>query len=556
MIHDKTKELRDMLKAGRTVVVGGAHNGLSAKLVEEAGFEAIWASGFEISASHGVPDANILTMAENLEAAKQMNAASRLPVVADCDNGYGNAINVIRTVEAYEGAGISAICIEDNVFPKRCSFYVGVRRDLSSIEEHAGKIKAAKETQRSESFMVIARTEALIAGWGMDEALKRADAYVKAGADAILIHSKKAEPDEIFEFARRFGSPVPLVAVPTIYKKTTVEDLAKAGFGMVIFANHGLRASIKAMRETLTHLRKAGYAASVDDRIVALEEVYQLIGVPKMKSDESAYLPAPGSKVKSIVIAAGHNTRLSPLTDDRPTCFLDIKGKTLLERAVASLNAVDIKDIAVVLGWKREAVSLPSIRTYENPAFEKTGELASLFAAEAEMNDRFVFLYGDILFDKAILDKLLKSPADIALVVDRSWDRSTPPNVENPRDFVVLADAPDASGRRILTSEEGFSIKQVGPDVTAGEAHGEFIGMAMFSENGVKLFKEAYKRAQKESRKGRFHSAQEFSKAAFTDLVQDLIDRGITVKAVDIYKGWMEIDTFDDYKRAWSQVKG
>src|SRR5687767_768190 len=122
----KAKKLRELMARPEPIVIVGAHNGLSAKIAEEAGFEGIWASGFEISASYGMPDANILTMAENLAAAKMANDATTLPVVADCDNGYGNAINVIRCVEEYERAGIAAICIEDNVFPKRCSFYAGV----------------------------------------------------------------------------------------------------------------------------------------------------------------------------------------------------------------------------------------------------------------------------------------------------------------------------------------------------------------------------------------------------------------------------------------------
>src|SRR5688572_3422854 len=159
-----------MARPGPIVIIG-AHNGISAKIGEEAGFDGLWASGFEISASYAVPDANILTMAESLSAAKMMNDAVKIPVVADCDNGFGNAINVIRCVEEYERTGIAGMCIEDNIFPKRCSFYAGVKRELPPVEEHAGKIRAAKAVQRDRDFVVIARTEALIAGWGMEEAL-------------------------------------------------------------------------------------------------------------------------------------------------------------------------------------------------------------------------------------------------------------------------------------------------------------------------------------------------------------------------------------------------
>src|SRR5262245_29386603 len=214
-MHSTASRLREALRENRPLLVTGAHSALSARLVERAGFDGVWASGFEISATFAIPDANILTMSENLEVAKAMVEAVSIPVVADCDNGYGNAVNVVRTVQEYEKAGIAAICIEDNIFPKRCSFYAGVKRELATVEEHAGKIRAAKDAQRSRDFVVIARTEALIAGWGMEEALKRARAYAEAGADAILIHSKAKTPDELWEFARHWQSDVPLVSVPT-----------------------------------------------------------------------------------------------------------------------------------------------------------------------------------------------------------------------------------------------------------------------------------------------------------------------------------------------------
>jgi phosphoenolpyruvate phosphomutase len=287
--------LRNLLNAGATVRAAGAHDGLSAILAREAGFDAIWASGFEISAAHGVPDANIITMSENVRAAELMVESAGIPVIADCDTGYGNAINVIHTVRAYERAGVSAICIEDNVFPKRCSFYVGVKRELVDPEEHAGKIRACIDTRRSEDFLIIARTEALIAGWGMDEALKRGRIYADSGADLVLVHSKSKEPQEVLEFARQWDRKTPLVCVPTTYSDTPYPVLAEAGYRVVIFANHGLRAAIKAMRATFARIHAEGYAGAADELIVTLPEVYELIGVPEMKKQESLYMPPSGS---------------------------------------------------------------------------------------------------------------------------------------------------------------------------------------------------------------------------------------------------------------------
>jgi len=181
---------RAVLLGGQGIVLAaGAHDALSAKLAEEAGFDAIWASGFGISAVQAVPDASILTLTETLDAVRRIVDAVGIPVIADCDNGYGNAINVLRTAAEFERAGAAGICIEDNEFPKRCSFYAGVRRDLVAVEEHARKVEAATAARRDPRFLVIARTEALIVGLGVDEALGRAHAYADAGADAIQVYT-------------------------------------------------------------------------------------------------------------------------------------------------------------------------------------------------------------------------------------------------------------------------------------------------------------------------------------------------------------------------------
>jgi len=192
---DKSAKLRELLEREGVIRLVGAHNALGARLIEKAGFEGVWASGLEISASYAVPDANIVSMSQYLDAARQMNEAVSIPIVSDCDTGYGNANNVIYMVKMFEAAGIAGVCIEDKKFPKDNSLLEGGRQNLASIEEFQGKIKAAKDTQESEDLVIIARLEALIAGWGQEEALKRAHAYTDAGADVILIHSRKNTPD-------------------------------------------------------------------------------------------------------------------------------------------------------------------------------------------------------------------------------------------------------------------------------------------------------------------------------------------------------------------------
>jgi phosphoenolpyruvate phosphomutase len=551
----KARKLRELMARPGPIVIIGAHNGLSGKIGEEAGFEGLWASGFEISASYAVPDANILTMAENLSVAQMMNNSTTIPVIADCDNGYGNAINVIRCVEEYERAGIAAICMEDNVFPKRCSFYAGVKRELSPVEEHAGKIRAAKATQRDPDFMVIARTEALIAGWGMEEALMRGRAYADAGADMVLIHSKSKDPDEVISFAKQWDRPnTPLVCVPTIYKGTTVDQLHAAGFKLIIFANHAIRSSIKAMTETLTTLKREMYTGSVEDKVVPLERVYQLVGVDKMKTEETSFMPSESPGVTAVILAAGQSQGLLPLTEELPKPMLDIKGKTILERQIDVLNACGIKDVAVVRGYKKDAIKLPNARFYDNDEFATTNEAFSLFRAAKELKGPFLFLYGDILFERSHLEKLLKSPADVSIVVDRAYgETGRPESNRGTPDLVVLKDAQE-SGYRFLGAEAPHQVAKVGRTIEPSAANGEFVGMAMFSAKGARTLTDCYQQLS-ETQKGNFHEADSLRHASFTDLVQELIDRGNEVRAIDVYKGWLEIDTFEDYRRAWALIK-
>jgi len=548
-------KLRELMRRPRIIKTVGAHDALSAKLIEEAGFDAIWASGFGISASlKCIPDGSFLTMTEQLEVTKNIVEAVSIPVIADCDTGFGNALNVMRTVQEYEKAGIAGICIEDNVFPKRCSFYAGVRRELVSIDEHAGKVRAAKSAQASPDFVVIARTEALIAGWGQDEALKRASAYADAGADAVLIHSKSPTFDELRAVSQQWSGRVPLVVVPTIFGSVTADELERHGFKIVIFANQVIRTSIKAMRDTLDVLKRESRAEAVADRMVSLQEVYDLVGVTKLEEDERKFLPVGTEKITAIIPAAGFEKQLLPLIQDKPKCLLDIKGKTILERQIAALNEVNIKDIAVVRGYQKEKIAFPNLRYYDNDRYEDTGELTSIFCAEQELKGRCLLLYSDIIFETGILLKLLKSPADITIVVDLAWaDQRTLPRPHFKPDLVLL-DNPPATGYRFVPPDGPNQLVKIGQHLDPERAHGEFIGLAMLSERGTDQFKSVYKRVAKNS-EAPFHEAPSLTKASLTDMLQELVDQGHDVSCLTIYKGWMEVDTFEDYQQAWADLK-
>ena len=288
----KAKDLRNRL-SGKNLVVGvGARDALEAKLIDEAGFDFIWSSGFAISASYGLPDASLITMTQFLDRARSINDAVSIPVVADCDTGFGNANNVIYAVGQFESAGIAGVSIEDKKFPKDTSLLPGGRQLLTSIEEFSGKVMAAVDARRDKDFVIIARTEALIAGWGQDEALNRAYHYEEAGADCIFIHSKSSTPDEIVEFARRWDGGAPLVIVPTSYPSLTEEKIRRTGkIKMVMYANHPLRAAVRAQERLLAEIKRAGGIHTVDDQMVPVSRIFELQGVYRMKEEEKKYLP-------------------------------------------------------------------------------------------------------------------------------------------------------------------------------------------------------------------------------------------------------------------------
>ncbi|MCG6914171.1 phosphoenolpyruvate mutase [bacterium BMS3Abin03] len=288
----KTKKFKQMLKSDQLEFIMEAHNGLSAKIVEEAGFKGIWGSGLAISAALGVRDNNEASWTQVLDVMEFMSDATSIPILLDADTGYGNFNNVRRLVKKLEQRNIAAMCIEDKLFPKTNSFINGEAQELAKIDEFSGKIKAAKDTQEDPDFCVVARIEAFIAGWGLDEALKRAEAYHKAGADALLVHSKKSTADDIFSFMKVWKDTCPVVIVPTMYYNTPVDDFDKCGVSLVIWANHLLRSSIKAMRQTAEQIFKERSLVSIEKEIVSVKEIFRLQNADELKNAEKIYLPS------------------------------------------------------------------------------------------------------------------------------------------------------------------------------------------------------------------------------------------------------------------------
>ena len=369
--------LGPLLRSGNLEFLCEAHNGLSAKVVEEAGFKGIWASGLCLSAQFGVRDNNEVSWTQVLEMVEFMADAVDLPILLDGDTGYGNFNNFRRLVKKLEQRGVAGVCIEDKLFPKTNSFIRSESQPLADVEEFCGRIRAGKDAQGGGDFQLVARVEALIAGWGMEEALRRAEAYHEAGADAILIHSKKHSGAEILEFARRWGGRAPLVIVPTTYFTTPTDAFREAGISVVIWANHLLRAGLGAMQRVAREIQEKESLVTVEEQVVPVREVFRIQGAGELLGAEQEYLPR-SKGLRGVVLAASRGSAFGDLTEDRPKAMIPVGGKPLVRHMIDALREVGIRKITVVRGFAPASFTFSDVDYVDNEAFETSGEIRSL----------------------------------------------------------------------------------------------------------------------------------------------------------------------------------
>ncbi len=426
--------LRALLDSPGLAFIMEAHSGLSAKVVEEAGFAGIWASGLSMSAMLGLRDSNEASWTQVLDQLEFMADATRLPILVDGDTGYGNFNNVRRLVRKLGERGIAGVCIEDKLFPKTNSF-IGDAQPLADVAEFCGRIRAGKDAQADDAFCLVARIEALISGHGMGEALRRAGAYHAAGADAVLIHSKKAHAGEITEFMGHWGGRCPVVIVPTMYHATPTEVFRRAGVSLVIWANHLLRASLAAMRDTARQIARDESLRDVEGRVSSVADIFRLMGNDELEEAGRRYLPDVAPP-RAVVLAAGRGEGLGALTQDRPACMVDVRGKPLLAHLVEALNGAGVREVTVVRGYRKDAVALPGIRTVDNDDWAAAGEAASLARAAERLIGDSVVVYGDVMFRRYILDGMMAVPGDIVVAVDAAGASQAHPRNPNLRDMV------------------------------------------------------------------------------------------------------------------------
>jgi carboxyvinyl-carboxyphosphonate phosphorylmutase len=271
-MDDQRKQFRERLRGEGIIVAPGAYDALSARIIEKAGFPAVYLTGGGLSRSWGFPDMGLMTMTENVSFITRVCDSVEIPVIADADTGYGNALNVIRTVREYERAGVAAFHLEDQVTPKRCGHYEG--KEVVSSEEMIAKIKAAVDARKDTDLAIIARTDAR-AVLGLDEAIQRGNAYARAGADIVFVEAPQG-----LEELRRITAEISAPVLVNMIKgsRTPIlpsKDLEKMGFKIAIYPNEAHRAALWAVQACVRHLKEKGTTEGFEGMIdfAAREEI-------------------------------------------------------------------------------------------------------------------------------------------------------------------------------------------------------------------------------------------------------------------------------------------
>lgn len=538
----RTTTLRAMLESPSLEFLMEAHNGLSAKIAEEAGFRGIWASGLSIASSLGVRDANEASWTQVLEVVEFMADATTVPILVDGDTGYGDFNSVRRLVRKLTSRGIAGVCLEDKIFPKQNSFIRGNQQPLADVHEFAGKIKAARDAAPDADFCVVARVEAFIAGWGLDEALLRAHAYADAGATAILIHSARRDASEVLAFQQAFGKRLPVVVVPTKYYTTPTQVLRDAGFSVAIWANHLMRSALTAMQQTAARIHADEHLLNVESHVAPLTEVFRLQGEFELEDAERRYLPATTNKTRAIVLAASRGKELGALTIDKPKCMLAIGGKPLLQHIVDTYRGAGVRDVSVVRGYCKDAVTTQGITTFDNDAHETTGEVGSLLCAKAAFDGSVVVSYGDVLFQRHVIDGLCDVPDDIVIAVDPSWQSSR--NRGERRADLVRCSKP-FSRDSFLSQVHLVEIPTVRLEDASASAHGgdrvadgEWMGIMKLSAAGTAAVAGLLTQLSAEG--------VEVAMLRVPELLRHAQRRGMPVRVLYMAGSWLDVDVVED----------
>lgn len=533
-----------------------AHNGLSGLVGERISvnqngesveFDGFWESSLTDTAAKGMPDAEIVGYDSRSETIDEILNVTTKPMIVDGDTG-GSPSQFEYFVKRLERMGVSAVIIEDKTFPKRNSLDASASQALEDPDTFAQKIQRGNDVKLHDEFMIIARIESLIAGVGMEDALSRAETYLEAGVDGIMIHSKDDDPADVIEFANAYedlceevGRRPPLVCVPTTYNLKTDTELAAHGFDVVIHANHLLRSAYAAMNEVAETILLNDRSLEADPKCAPVSEIFEEVGFEFIKEQDQKY----STKPTVVIPAAGKDEDFKGM----PKALLDIQGEKVIERQLRAVRQAGLSDVVVVTGYESEQfdeLDIP-IHFEENTEYDQTGNFESLLRADIEEQGEIISIFSDILFEPDIVTQLTEASGDIVLVIDNSY-RYHKDDINKQLDLVVT-EQKRSHEHRSLRQSEMLQVTDIGKEISSKEADHEFVGIAKFSQRGADILTTVYEDCKK-SISGQLHEAASVQEAGLSDLIQEVIDRGYTVNALEVHKGWHEIHDQEDLETA------
>ena len=523
--------LRRLLESPRCEYLLESHSALSATIAEASGAPGLWASSLTLSATYGMRDNSEMTMTQVLDVLESMTERVDAPILFDGDTGYGQFSHFQQLVRKLCARDIGGVCIEDKVFPKTNSFLQTEKQQLAPIDEFCGKLRAGKDTQPDADFVIVARTEALIAGLDVSAALDRAEHYAEAGADAILVHSKARTFAPIHEFMSRWRRKTPIICVPTTYYSTPTAAFDQAGISIVIWANHLLRASVDAMQRVAKQIAASGSAREVEDEIVPVRELFRLQDTQRLSDDERVYGQVSSSR--AIILAATRGNGLDDLTRNRPKCMIPIGGIPAIEKQLQHLRAEGVRDISVVRGYCPEALEPDGVTIFDNLRWNETGENSSLYEAREVLKGDVVISYGDILYKRYILHELMASDAPITLVVDGS--RAFLDDGKKADRVKVSAPAPAGF------DESEYSLLAMSREIPDSETQGEWIGLARLRGEGTERFITAFDDVLASDGGDQQSLAAVFDRLAREDHP--------SIRVIYVQRDWVDINSLADVAR-------
>ena len=520
-----------------------AHSGLSGLVAEKLNFDFIWESSLTDSASKGLPDASIVGNESRLHTIDEILNVTTKPMIVDGDTG-GDEDNFRFLIKRLENQGVSAVIVEDKVFPKRNSFGGTVSSGMENPEIFAQKLKVGVETKSTENFLIIARLESLIAGLGMNETLSRAEKYINAGVDGIMIHSKIKDPKEVLDFIPKFekictniGRRPYLIAVPTTYNSIKDNELFKSGVDIIIHANHLLRASYNAMTETAKLILDSERSYEADSQISSVKEIFSVVGYDKIIERDKEKAP----EITGIIASAGDHK-----IGNQNRSLKKISGIPLITHQIDTFKKAGIENLKITVNNTSEFKEFEdkNIKLVEIDTGSSDQLLDSIMKGFENVDGPSILAYGDIMFNEKIVSELIQNEHDIVIASDSSY-KYHKHDIDKKLELVSYKNNINDNSRRKLKLTDIYEISNLGKDLNIDDAQSEFFGLAYFSANGISLLKSSYEEIKNSDENAN----------SLVDILNFMIRKEIKIVCNEFNGGWIELHTENDFKLAEEELE-